>query len=85
MKKALIVALLGLAFLAQPTFAAPPAPWQYLVVIQTGDGFTGKNLKLPDSVKSVPDMLNHFGKDNWELVTVTTGTETRYFFKRPGQ
>ena len=83
MKRALIVALLGLTLFCQ-TASAAPAAWQYLVVIQTSDGFTGKDLKLPAGTKSVPDMLNHFGKDGWELVTVTSGAETRFYFKRPG-
>jgi hypothetical protein len=82
MKKFLIVTLLGVMFLCQSASTAMAATWQYLVVIQSGEGFTGKNLKLPEKVKSVPDMLNHFGQEGWELVAVTGGAESRYFFKR---
>lgn len=82
MKKSLIVALLGLMLLCSSASTAMAAGWSYLVVIQSGEGFTGKNLKLPEKVKSVPDMLNHYGAEGWELVAVTTGNETRFFFKR---
>lgn len=61
MKKSLIVASLALVMLFHAAAPALAAQWQYLVVIQTGEGFTGKNLELPDKVRSVPDMLNHFG------------------------
>jgi hypothetical protein len=83
MKKSLIAPLLGLVMLCGSASVASAATWQYLVVIQAGEGFTGKNLKLPDKVKSVPDMLNHYGQEGWELVAVTAGNETRFFFKRP--
>lgn len=47
--------------------------WEYTAIV------------IPED-KSVPDELNSFGKENWELVTVLRLTsEWIAFFKRPMQ
>ena len=65
--------------------------WEYLVQVHTCDGKTKEAFWLGEEhdTRSVPERLEEFGREGWELVNVTSINKVgftqamSYYFKRP--